>query len=139
MRRVQNSIPMTLITFLVLSLAIAFLWTQGIMSARVLGVAYLVLVGFLTYAVAKILMKKVNDPQISLQISANSLDVKRPLIRRLKVAVIVLPILLVVGLLATRGQPLLPRLVGASINILLTGWVVSILLRVRKARENCPK
>lgn len=52
-------------------------------------------------------------------------------IKTLRIAVIVLPLLLVSGLWATRRQPLLPRLVGAGINLLITAYLVSLLRRAK--------
>lgn len=57
-------------------------------------------------------------------------------VRRLRVVVVTLPVLLVLGLWATRSDPILPRLVGAAINLGLTFWFLSILRRVKKREES---
>ena len=55
--------------------------------------------------------------------------------RRLRIAVVVLPLLLVSGWWLTEGQPLAPRLTGAAINIVFTVWFI-FLLRRTKSRGN---
>jgi len=57
-------------------------------------------------------------------------------IKTLRVAVVVMPILLLNGLLVTRGQPLLPRLAGASINLLITAYFIFLLRKARKANSS---
>jgi hypothetical protein len=51
---------------------------------------------------------------------------------KLKVAVVLLPVLLIVGLLMTRGAPLAPRLVGALVNLCLTFWFITLIRRAKK-------
>jgi hypothetical protein len=52
--------------------------------------------------------------------------------RRLWVAVAVLPVLLVFGLWSTRGEALVPRLVGACVNILFTSWFIFLLRKTKR-------
>ena len=54
-------------------------------------------------------------------------------IRRLRAAVIALPIMLICGLWATRGEPLLPRLTGCAVNLLFTGYFLFLLRKAKKA------
>jgi hypothetical protein len=54
-------------------------------------------------------------------------------IRKLKITVVILPILLIYGMWQTRGGPLAPRLVGAGVNLFFTFWLISII-RKGKAR-----
>jgi len=56
----------------------------------------------------------------------------RALIRRLEFYVVVLPLLLIIGLWMTRGEPLGPRMVGAAINIFFTLWFISLIRRAKK-------
>jgi hypothetical protein len=49
-----------------------------------------------------------------------------------RIAVVVLPVLLVTGLWVTRGEPLLPRLTGAAINLLITVWLIILLRKAKK-------
>lgn len=56
-------------------------------------------------------------------------------IRTLKIAVVVLPILLIYGLWATQGEPLFPRLVGAGVNIYFTVWFIWLIRRASKLRQ----
>jgi amino acid transporter len=53
-------------------------------------------------------------------------------IRTLQVAVVLLPVLLIVGLLQTKGEPLGPRLAGTVINVCLTLWIFTLLRRAKK-------
>lgn len=53
--------------------------------------------------------------------------------KTLRITVVAMPILLLSGLWVTRGQPLLPRLVGAAINLLITAYFVFLLRRTKKA------
>ena len=54
-------------------------------------------------------------------------------IRTCKVAVVVMPLILVYALWATRNGPLLPRIVGAAINIAITSAFIFVL-KAQKAR-----
>jgi cbb3-type cytochrome oxidase subunit 3 len=54
-------------------------------------------------------------------------------VKRVRVAVVALPILLLNGLWVTRGQPLLPRLGGAAINLLFTGYFIFLLRKAKKS------
>ena len=60
----------------------------------------------------------------------------RSAVRTLKIAVVFLPIALVTGLWMTRGGPIVPRLTGAAMNILITLWFVYL---IRKARSCDPR
>ena len=53
--------------------------------------------------------------------------------KRLQIAIIVMLLLLLSGLWVTRGGPLLPRLVGAAINLFITASFVFLLRRAKKA------
>ena len=55
-------------------------------------------------------------------------------VRKLKVAVVAFPVLLIVGLLLTRGAPLAPRLVGVAVNLFFTFCFVSIIRRAKIKR-----
>ena len=55
--------------------------------------------------------------------------------KTLRIAVVVMPLLLLNGLWVTRGQPLLPRFVGAAINLLITAYFVFLLRRAKKANS----
>jgi hypothetical protein len=54
--------------------------------------------------------------------------------RTLRIAVVVLPILLILGFWLTRGKPLGPRLVGAAINIFLTFWFIFLLRKTKRTK-----
>jgi hypothetical protein len=51
---------------------------------------------------------------------------------KVRIAVVVLPVLLVTGLWVTRREPLLPRLTGAAINLLITVWLIILLRKAKK-------
>jgi hypothetical protein len=55
--------------------------------------------------------------------------------RRLWVSVAVLPVILIAGLWQTRGEALVPRLIGTAINIFFTLWFI-FLLRRTKSRDS---
>ena len=133
MNKVFKSLLLTLFAFFALTLISVLMWVRGIVNARTFGIAYLALVALLTYVITRILIKKKDASGSTPQISTENIKVSRRLIIPLKVAVAVLPILLIYGLLTTRGQPLSPRLVGAGVNIAITTWVASILLKVNKS------
>jgi len=136
MEKLFKSLLLTLFTFFALTLISVLMWVHGIVNARTFGIAYLALVGLLTYVITKILIKKKDASGTTSQISTENIAVSHLLIIPLKVAVVVLPILLIYGLSTTRGQPLLPRLVGAGINIAITAWVASILVKVNKSTNS---
>jgi hypothetical protein len=52
--------------------------------------------------------------------------------RRLWVALAVLPVLLIFGLWSTRGEALIPRLVGAGVNIFFTSWFIFLLRKTKR-------
>ena len=138
MNKVFKSLLLTLFTFFALTLISILMWVHGVVNARTFGIAYLALVALLTYVITRILIKKKDASESTSQISTENIKVSRLLMIPLKVAVVVLPLLLIYGLLTTRGQPLLPRLVGAGVNIAITAWVASILLKVDKSGNSRP-
>ena len=52
--------------------------------------------------------------------------------RRLRISVFVMVLLLLSGLWFTRGGPLLPRLVGVAVNLLITTHFILLLRRAKK-------
>jgi hypothetical protein len=97
------------------------------MSPRLLGATLLLLMGalfILVFLILKRAAKQKRTPADPIKTQA--------LIRRLKFYVVVLPLLLIVGLWMTRGEPLGPRMVGAPINIFLTLWFISLIRRAKK-------
>jgi len=61
----------------------------------------------------------------------DSLEMTRAL-RKVRAMTVIFPFLLVIGLWLTRDQPLLPRLVGAAINVFITCWLLTLLSRARR-------
>jgi uncharacterized membrane protein len=54
-------------------------------------------------------------------------------IRSLKLGLIMMPVALVIGLLATIGEPILPRITGAVMNLLIT-WTLYKAIRAQKSK-----
>jgi uncharacterized membrane protein len=54
-------------------------------------------------------------------------------IRSLKLGLVMMPTSLVLGLLATIGEPVFPRITGAVINVLIT-WTLYKAFRIQKAK-----
>jgi hypothetical protein len=54
-------------------------------------------------------------------------------VRNCKIAIAVMPVLFAYALWSTRGDPLLPRIIGATINIAITSAFI-IALRTQKAK-----
>ena len=55
--------------------------------------------------------------------------------KRLQIAIIVMLLLLLNGMWVTQGAPLLPRVVGAAINLFITAYFVFLLRRAKKAHS----
>jgi hypothetical protein len=55
-------------------------------------------------------------------------------LRKIRIAIVVLPVLPVTGLWLTRGEPWFPRLTGAGINVLMTAWLIHIRRKAKNAR-----
>jgi hypothetical protein len=105
--------------------------TNGAMSTRLLGVVGLLLMGVL-WVVIFLVLKRANSDANQLRTSADPPKKIRASIRRLQVAVVALPVLLVAGLWMTRGEPLVPRITGAAVNVFFTLWFISLIRRAKK-------
>ena len=64
-------------------------------------------------------------------LAADSVRVN-PSTKRLRVSIIVMLMLLLYGMWATQGAPLLPRMAGAAINLFITACFVFLLRRAKK-------
>jgi hypothetical protein len=105
--------------------------TNGAMSPRLLGVVGLLMMGVL-WVVIFLGLKRASSGANELRTSADTPKKIRASIRRLQVAVVALPVLLVAGLWMTRGEPLVPRMTGAAVNVFFTLWFISLIRRAKK-------
>jgi high-affinity Fe2+/Pb2+ permease len=53
-------------------------------------------------------------------------------IRRIKIYIVLINLFLIYGLWATRGNPLMPRVIGAVISLYITARLISIVQRLRR-------
>jgi hypothetical protein len=102
--------------------------TNGAMSPRLLGVVGLLLMGVL-WVVVFLVLKRASSGANQF---APLLTHRRRYVRRLQVAVVALPVLLVAGLWMTRGESLAPRITGAAVNVFFTLWFISLIRRAKK-------
>lgn len=119
-----------------LSLLLIRAFTTGLLSPRALGILLLVFAVGSAGLFLRVLSKlgKRSAPQSG---DAGTLARRRSVqIRAAKVAIAVLVLLLVNGLFELRSGPLLPLLVGITINILLTITLVRIVIRLQENRKN---
>lgn len=127
------SLLFVLICFSGIGFAMAYEFAVGNISSRVLGIGLLALVGCL---IAVVVLRRgklgSHTPSETGRQSEASLQVNVSM-RIVKAAVVVLPILLIIGMWLTRGQPLIPRLTGVAVNLFFTFWLISILRRTKKA------
>ena len=119
-----------------LSLLLVHAFTTGLLSPRALGIVLLVFAvgsaGLFLRALSKL------DKRSALQSGdAGTLAQRRSVqIRAAKVAIAVLVLLLVNGLFQLRSGPLLPLLVGITINVLSTITLVRIVIRLQENHKN---
>jgi len=134
--QVQRSFWRSIAKLLLCSLGVAvgliYEYSEGHLSPRQLGTGFLMLVACLFgLSVFRLTRNEI------LKSTPSGEDKKGPsetalAIRRLRTIVLTLPAVLVVASWMTRNQPLLPRVIGAAINILLTCWFVFLLFRAKR-------
>ncbi len=61
-----------------------------------------------------------------------ALEVGASTIWKLRLAIVVLLLLLVNGVWQSRHGPFLPVIVGASVNLLITGTLIRVLVRIQR-------
>jgi hypothetical protein len=120
--------------FLGLALVLAFAFAFGKISPRLLGVGLVSLVASLTVAVSLLFRNErstqdMNREQSRLELKPSSASSAR----KLKAIVIFLVAALIVGIFATKGQPVLPRFIGAAVNLFFVGWCITLLRRVNRS------
>jgi small-conductance mechanosensitive channel len=130
-----GSLPFILVCFTGAGLVLSYEFARGNLSPRMLGIGLLALIGCLAVVVAVRRMKvgtsSQNEPHRSFEQSPR---VTRS-IRKLRMAVVALPIILIVGMWVTKGQPLIPRLTGAAVNLFFMFWFISVLRRAKKGNQ----
>lgn len=120
------------LTFAAVALLVAVAYANRAMSPRLLGVVLVLLIGVLSIAITLRLKTAGVGSGPDQSRTATEPSKIRGLIRRLQIAVVALPILLVVGLWVTRGGLLFPRITGAAVNIFFTIWFISLIRRAKK-------
>ena len=110
-----------------IAVTISYFYSRGNLSPRQLGISLLVFVccffGLIAYRIHR---KYDSQPSTSTNFVASP-----SALRTIRVAIIVLPVILLVGWWLTMGEPLFPRLLGALVNLFFTGWLASLLLRAK--------
>lgn len=106
-------------------------YERGYLSPRQLGISFLLLVGLVFALVAFGLTRgQLAQSQPPLSNDKPPLTVTR--LRTLNVAVVFSILVLFVAAWETRGGPLLPRIVGAVINILFASSLVFLPVRAKR-------
>jgi len=117
-----------------LVLLLAYLFEKGVISPRQLGIGFLLLSGCLYVAILYRYTRGRGRAKQHTNVSIGTGTAKREgALKSIRVCIVVLVIGLVSGLWLTRGEPLLPRLIGAAINVLITGWLVFLLRKAETA------
>jgi|GEM_PF-5919693 len=133
MRKIKKSIRLTVIvlvlTFMSLVLLLLYLYELGGLSGREFGTALLMVVGCFFGIVVFLLSGHLSTQSGRISDRVPTDEMHR-LVRRVRATVIALPVILVFAAWVTRDQPLLPRLIGAAINVLITCWLLVFLRRV---------
>jgi hypothetical protein len=122
------------VCFCVFRLLLVYAYVTGAVSPRVFALwAILLTLGLfigLVYRLRTAHVTKGN--QHSNRPLTNSVQVKLS-IRKLRISIVVMVLLLLNGLWITRGQTLLPRLVGVAINLFITACFVFLIRKAKKA------
>jgi Ca2+/H+ antiporter len=133
----QLSLFLLVICFTALVLPVIYLYARGGLSPRQLGTAFLILIGCLfAVVVFRLRRRQAEQSQPSPQ-DKDSPQVAGA-VRKVRAAVVILPIVLLISLWATKEQPLLPRLVGAAISISITCYLLFLLSRTKRQNGRGP-
>jgi glucan phosphoethanolaminetransferase (alkaline phosphatase superfamily) len=132
MQQDQKQLAATFACFFLFLLLLAFLFVRHAVSPRQFALALLGLMcagSVLFFFIFKSARQFVNQDRSADRVAA---EVPAATLRRLKIFAVALPIILILGLWITRGQPLLPRAVGAAINLFFTFAIISVLRRAKR-------
>lgn len=120
--------------FLGVALVLAFAFAFGKISPQLLGVGLVVLVGCLTVAVSLLFRNERSAQDMNREQGRPELKpTSASSARKLKATVAFLVVALIVGILVTKGQPILPRFIGAAVNLFFVGWCITLLRRVKRS------
>ncbi len=119
------------VCFAVLGFPLVYEYTKGNFSPRQLGAGFVMLIGCIFGLIVFRLSRGQTDETRPLASDEKSSTLMVSAVRKVRIAAVTLPIILVVGLWLTRGQPLLPRLAGALMSVFITSWLLSLLFRAR--------
>ena len=133
-RAFLNGLILQSVFFASAAFILIFEFARDAISLNQLRLGFALLVGFLV--LSTVYLRYVSNSRKNREVPQTGVTQTRidMAVRKLKVAVVALPVLLIVGLLLTRGAPLAPRLVGVAVNLFFTFWFVSIIRRARVKR-----
>jgi hypothetical protein len=119
-----------LIGFVVVASAIAIAFSMGKLSSRGTGIFYLVLCA--TAAIISTRIFTAAPPAVARESAGEYIDPalrKEVLntVRRCKIVIVILSLILIFASWETRGEPFIPRLVGASVNVTLIGLFLIVM------------
>ena len=120
--------------FVVASVLLAHEFAVGVLSPRALGIALLVLCVGGGFVFVVILVKVQHRLQAQREASSPDAIRKRRLsqIRVGKIAIVILVLALINGLVTERNAPLLPLLVGVTMNLLITFAIARTVIRLQR-------
>lgn len=121
-----------IILFLAGVTPLLYVYSHGNLSPKQLATGFLILVGCVFGLVVYRLSSVPTSQDQTSQVEGEQPNEAAKAIKKIRTAVVVLPLLLIAASWITRDQPLLPRLVGASMNILITFWLLSQLRRLKR-------
>jgi hypothetical protein len=131
----RRSLLLLVVCFTVAGFVLAFLASKGYLSQQQLIVGLLLLVGcvfgLVIFRIYRIRGSSGAETQLAVSAAETSPELSGA-VHKLRSAILVLLVMLVFGFWFTRGKPLMPRLVGAAINIGFTSWLLFLLYRVRR-------
>jgi len=135
---IKKSVLQFVVASAVVLLVVAREEVVGALSPRALGIVGLLLwVGgfvFLTLRLRAINRNYKSAEQPALEPGDPAARKKIVLsIRSLKLGLVMMPTSLVIGLLATIGEPVFPRIMGAVMNVLIT-WTFYKAFRIQKTK-----
>jgi len=121
----KNAVQYLLALFTFIALILSYLFAKGRLSPRLLGL-------FLLLAMAGVFAALVSRARSYRARLAGPLTRERQdVTRKLGILVIGMLAALLIGWLATSGQPMAPRLIGATISLLIAGCLVSLIIRAK--------
>lgn len=128
-----NSLWLIIICFVALGLPLVYEYAKGNLSPRQLATGFLMLIGCLF----GFIVLRLTRGQLAGSPPAPS-DGRSPAaainsLRTLRAFAVILPVILILASWITRDEPLLPRAIGAAINIFFTCWLLLLLSRARRS------